>query len=221
MKVKINHSYLAQYKDSQTSPIVDATFETLEELIDELSSMHKPGFELCFVFEDGERISNDRFVEIVTTMMIAYIKKDAAKRLKFFAHPGSTTDQLVDRVLFKKFGRSAVTKIDRKKDCTHKIERVKTSEDLLKVTVSGLRAEISDNGSQIEVMGQVEMRGGSVCPDFLEIAVDAIDKKGRVLDTTTSAKYFPQDLFPFASFKQSLQLDPTQVSKIRVYPKGL
>jgi hypothetical protein len=221
MKVKINHSYLAQYKDSQTSPIVDATFETLEELIDELSSIHKPGFELCFVFEDGERISNDRFIEIVTVMMIAYIKKDAAKRLEFYVDPGNTTDQLVDRVLYKKYGRSAVAEIDRKKDCTHKIERVKTSEDLLEVEISGLRAEINDNGSQVEVMGQIEMRGGSVCPDFLEIAVDAIDKKGRVLDTTATAKYFPQDLFPFATFKQTLTLDPSKVSKIRVYPKGL
>ena len=213
-------SYVAKYKDSQTSPLVDATFETLEKLIEELSSMHNPGFELCFVYEDGERVENDYFVEIVTMMMISYIKKDAAKRLKSYAHSGVTTDQLVDRILYKNYGRSAVAKINRKKDCTRKIERIESTEDLFKVTISGLRAEINDNGSQIEVMGQIEMRRGSECPDFLEIAIDAVDKKGRVLDTTTTAKYFPHELFPFVTFKQLLNLDSKKVSKIRVYPKG-
>jgi hypothetical protein len=214
-------SFLAQYQVSQTSPIVDASFDTLEDLTSKLGSMHRPGFGLCFVYEDGERLSNERFVDVVVAMMIAYLKTDAAKRLKFYVHSGITTDQLVDRALYKRYGQSASAEVARNRDCTHLIERFEVFEDRLGVAFSALRAEICDSGSQIEVMGQMQTRGEPKLMGRVEVVIDALDQAGRVLDTTETTSFFPENFFAFATFKQALTLEPARVSRIRVYPKGV
>lgn len=107
------------------------------------------------------------------------------------------------------------------RDITDLIERLEAFEDRLGVSLEGLFAKTSDRGydrTHIHVNGELHLREGAELKENLEVVAIAYDSSGRVLDVEDIG-FWADSFFGFEAFSLFMDVDDTQLTKIRVYPK--